>query len=91
MTTILAPSFAVIDPDLFNFLSVVSTPFNFPLFKFSSLSPTNRPILFVACSPTVIVPLPGAAPVEAPVTPKGPNSTVFVPITSPSPSVAFPP
>ena len=30
----------------------------------------------------MIVPLPGLAPVETPVSPKGPNSTVFVP-TSP--------
>ena len=71
--------FAVIDPDLFNILLGVWAPFTFPAFNFSSLSATNKPILFVAFSPIVIVPLSGLVLVRAPVSPKGPNSTVFVP------------
>ena len=82
--------FAVIDPDLFNVLLVVSVPFTFPAFNFSSLSATNKPILLVAFSPIVIVPLP-VAPVGAPVSPKGPNSTVFVPTSAVAlfPKVSF--
>ena len=86
--------FAVIDPDLFNVLLFVTVPFTFPSFNFSSLSATNKPILLVAFAPIVIVPLSALAPVEAPVSPKGPNSTVFVP-TSPEeaklPIVSFSP
>ena len=84
--------FAVIDPDLFNILLDVGAPFTFPAFKFSSLSATNKPILFVAFAPIFIVP--PVTPVVAPVSPKGPNSTVFVP-TSPEeaklPIVSFSP
>ena len=41
-------------PLLFNFLPGVTVPFNFPSFKSTSVSPTNAPILSVACSPKVI-------------------------------------
>ena len=44
----------MISPLLFNFLPVVWTPFSNPLFKSTSVSPTNAPILSVAWSPNVI-------------------------------------
>ena len=60
----------MISPLLFNFLPVVVwTPFSNPLFKSTSVSPTNAPILSVAWSPRVI-PLEPVAFI---------NSTVSVP------------
>ena len=66
---ILGPAFKVIEPDLNNFLSWPATPFNEPLFKVSSLSPTKSPILAVAYFPILIAPLTSvvSVPIVAPV------------------------